>query len=136
MSKLNEVQIIQNKIFEDNRGFVKHFFKKNTVAISIEETYFSSVKKGVTKGWKYHSNKNQLLTCIVGEVNFFIGNENLKGEVKKIKTINLIANENKAIFIPTCTWYAFEGISKFDAILVNNVDKEHSKCVSKIYAFS
>jgi len=136
MFKLKEVKIIQNKIFEDKRGFVKHFFKNTSVPMIIEETYFSSVKKGVIKGWKYHSNKNQLLTCVVGEINFFIGSEDLNGEVKLSKKINLISNENKSIFIPSCTWYAFEGISNLDAILVNNVDKEHSKCISKTYVFS
>ena len=131
MSDINKIKIFDNKIFEDDRGSVRHFFKNTSISMNIEEVYFSSVKKNVVKGWKFHSNKNQFLTCIIGEIQFFIGEKDDNGNIILVDRFNLFSKKNKALYIPSNTWYAFKGISNSDAVLVNAVDKEHSKCLSK-----
>ena len=55
-----------------------------TKLIYYSEIYFSIVKKKYFKGWKYHENRNQVMTIGSGNVTFSI-KKKIDGKEKKIK---------------------------------------------------
>ena len=116
MVKLKKIKIIKNKKGNIIKflNFKKNFFKKNG------EIYFSEVKKNNFKGWKFHLNRNQMLTICSGTV-LFSFKKNLKSKEKKVKLS--YPNNLYSIFIPKKTYYSFKCLSKKKALIINFIDE-------------
>lgn len=113
------IKFFKNKIIINKKGNLVKFVNSKNLGFKFGEVYFSEVLIDNFKGWKYHQNRNQLLTIVNGKVKFFFKNKS-----KKIKTITLNYPKNiRSIFIPKRTHYAFKCLSKKKAIIVNIIDE-------------
>lgn len=112
--KIKKLKIIDLK----SRGKIIKFLNIKDLGFKkFKEIYFSETPPNVFKGWKYHENRNQILTIIKGSIVFFRRGK----EIQKIK----ISYPRKIykIFIPKKTYYAFKCTSKSSAIIVNIIDE-------------
>ena len=108
------------KVIENSKGNIIKFadFKKLPLK-KMGEIYFSEVKPKVFKGWKYHNSRNQYLTVISGNVDFFFK----KKINSKIKKVSISSQKPYAIFIPKKIYYSFKCCSKNKAIIINIIDE-------------
>ena len=73
------------KIIKNYKGALIKFYNFNKKLLNnYKEIYFSIVKKKYFKGWKYHENRNQIMTIGSGNVIFCI-KKSKNGKEKKIK---------------------------------------------------
>jgi hypothetical protein len=113
--KKRKIKIIKNK----KGNIVKFYNFKKPLLNRYGEIYFSEVKKGVFKGWKFHENINQVMTICSGIVEF-----SFKKKINsKIKKITLSYPDKLGIlYIPKNTHYCFRCKSQKKAMIVNLID--------------
>lgn len=116
---LDEVKIIENEVFNDNRGFFTKFFHKNlrkVLDFEINEIFYSKNYHGVIRGVHYQKQDKQLgkiIKCVSGEVlDFFIDlrkNSNTYGQYSS----QLISERNNlSVFIPKGFGHGFSVLSE------------------------
>ena len=109
------------KIIKNYKGDLVKFYNFNQKLLNkYEEIYFSIVKKKYFKGWKYHENRNQIMTIGSGNVIFSI-KKTKNGKEKKIKMS--FPDNIYLLKIPKKTFYSFRCTSKKDAIIINIIDE-------------
>tara|TARA_X000001036_G_scaffold27031_1_gene22485 strand:- start:813 stop:1172 length:360 start_codon:yes stop_codon:yes gene_type:complete len=115
------IKKIKLKIIKNKKGnLIKFFNFKKIFFKNYGEIYFSEVKRKYFKGWKFHNNRNQLLTVISGTI-IFSFKKSLKSKPKEIK---LSYPKNLyALFVPKKTYYSFKCTSKKVGIIVNFIDE-------------
>ena len=122
MDQLSPIQS-DLKIIENEKGNIYHALKKNDLSFKgFGEAYFTSIKYGETKGWKKHLEMYMNLIVPIGEVCFYLHNEN-NGITKKY-----IIGKNfyKKLFVPPGLWVAFSGLSKNENLILNISNIEHN----------
>tara|TARA_B100001063_G_C16443851_1_gene394879 strand:+ start:39 stop:395 length:357 start_codon:yes stop_codon:yes gene_type:complete len=113
---IKKIKVIKNK----KGNIVKFLNFKKIFLKQYSELYFSEVKKGYFKGWKFHNDRNQILTICSGSVIFEFKKKH-NGKIKKIKLS--YPNNLYSIFIPKKTFYSFRCTSKKNAMIVNLIDE-------------
>ena len=108
------------KIIKNYKGnLIKFYNFKEEFLKNYSEIYFSIVKKKYFKGWKYHENRNQVMTIGSGNVTFSI-KKKINGKEKKIKMS--FPNNIYLLKIPKKTYYSFKCTSKNDGLIINIID--------------
>ena len=115
---MTKIKLIKNKIIKNEKGNLIKFINKKNLRIKFGEIYFSEVLPNKSKGWKYHENRNQLMTITSGKVRFSFKNKN------KLKTVTLSFPERLcSIYVPKKTYYSFKCLSSKKALIVNIIDE-------------
>ena len=128
-----KIRITKGKIIKNKKGDIKKFITKNSPEYKgFGECYFSEIKKNTVKGWKKNKTTHQMISVILGKVEFHL----IDDRKKKIREIKYILDEKKnykKIIIPKNVWYAFKGIASKKSILFNflNVEHKNTKTISK-----
>ena len=116
MIKKNKIKIIKSR----KGNIIKFLNFKKKILNRYGEIYFSEVKKNYFKGWKFHKNRNQILTIVSGTV-IFSFKKSLKDKAKIIKLS--YPNNLYSLFIPKKTYYSFRCVSKKKGIIINLIDE-------------
>lgn len=108
------------KIIKNSKGNIVKFLNQNFTKFKFKEIYFSEIKKGNFKGWKFHKKRFQVMTLAQGSINF-IYKYNFNGKVfmKKISYPNNLFR----IFLPKKIFYTFKCTSVKKAILINLINE-------------
>tara|TARA_B100000700_G_C14814332_1_gene746760 strand:- start:184 stop:540 length:357 start_codon:yes stop_codon:yes gene_type:complete len=116
MIKIKKIKIIKNK-----KGNIVKFLNKYQMPFkNFGEIYFSEVKKKYFKGWKYHNDRDQILTVVSGKIEFSFK----KKLNSKLKVVRMeFPNKIFAIYIPRKTHYSFRCISKEKGMIANIINK-------------
>lgn len=108
------------KIITLSKGNIIKFINIKKINLKLKEIYFSEIVKNKFKGWKYHTNRKQIMTIISGSILFqYKYKEDGKVFIKKIEYPKNLYR----IFIPKKTYYSFKCVSKKRAIIVNIIDE-------------
>tara|TARA_X000000950_G_scaffold246070_1_gene303273 strand:- start:468 stop:827 length:360 start_codon:yes stop_codon:yes gene_type:complete len=116
------MKIKKNKVIDlKKKGKILKFYYGNEKFLKkIKEVYFSEVPHDINKDWKFHENRNQIMTVIKGEILF----QYKKKKNDKPKKIKLSFRNNPLkIYIPKKTFYTFSCISKTNALIANIIDE-------------
>ena len=115
------IRIKKTKIIKNYKGRIIKFANKNDLPFKkFGEIYFSEIKQGINKDWKYHQNRNQFLTIIQGSVVFFFKKKK-DGNVKKV--LLSYPNRLNSIYIPKKNYYKFKCVSKKKSFIINIIDE-------------
>lgn len=124
------------KVIDVPGGNVKHALKSNEDSFCrFGEAYFSSVGSGVTKGWKLHREMTCNLIVPVGMVRFVVGSAEITFREY------IIGEGNYArLTIPPGLWFAFQGMSDKESLVLNISDilhepSESEKCDLKTFDY-
>ena len=116
---LEEVKIIKNNVFKDQRGkFVKYFYSEinQNLNFNIDEVYYSVNNQGVIRGIHYQSNEEPLekiITCIDGEIlDLIIDMRPDSKEYGKFTSVNLSDKNNLSVYVPKGFGHGFSVLSK------------------------
>jgi len=115
------------KVFEDERGEVRHMLKCDSPYFTrFGEIYFSFINPGYVKAWKKHQKQTQYFCVPVGNIKVVLfddrKNSSSKGEVQEIE----IGEDNYCLLrIPPQIWYGFQSQGNDRALIVNCTDIPH-----------
>jgi len=121
-ARFNKVVKTKLKIIKNYNGNIMHILKKSDKSFSkFGEAYFSKIKFKKIKGWKLHKKMKLNLVVPKGKVRFIFFDQmtgNFHEEVIGEKIYYRIAVLPK-------TWFAFQGLSKHESLILNIADIPH-----------
>ncbi|MBI1202286.1 MAG: dTDP-4-dehydrorhamnose 3,5-epimerase [Rhodopseudomonas sp.] len=121
------LEIIPLRIIADDRGSVMHMLRADAMHFaSFGEIYFSTVHRGVVKGWKRHRQMQLSLAVPVGAIRF-VCFDGRPDSVTAGRSVDLtIGPANyKLLIIPPGVWTAFQGVAEGTSLLANCASIPH-----------
>ena len=121
------VQVIALKRIPDERGTIFHMMKSTDPYFQqFGEIYFSTVYRGVVKGWHKHREMTLNYACIFGRVKLVLYDERdgstTKGELMEV----FLGPDNYSlVVIPPEVWNGLKGMSNPYAIVANCCTHPH-----------
>ena len=120
---LNKITTKPLKIIKLPSGNVMHVLKKNDYKNWIfGEAYFSKIKFGKIKAWKYHLKMTLNLVVPHGKVKFVFYSEKLQ----RFKIVEIGEKKYSRLTVPPKVWFGFKGISKSESTILNLANAQHS----------
>ena len=125
---LDKIKVTPLKIIKLSTGNIMHALNKNELKNrTFGEAYFSKIKSGKIKAWRYHLKMILNLVVPYGKVKFWFvdGRKNYSSYYKEDKIV--IGKRNyKIILVPPKIWFSFKSLSKI-SIVVNCIENPHSE---------
>jgi len=121
------VQVIPLRRIPDERGTIYHMIKATDPHFrQFGEIYFSTVYRGVIKGWHKHREMTLNYACIFGRIKLVLFDDrqdsSTHGELMEV----FLGPDNYAlVIIPPGVWNGFKGMSDPFAMLANCCTHPH-----------
>lgn len=121
------VQVIPLKRIPDERGTVMHMLRKTDPHFAqFGEIYFSTIYRGVVKGWHRHREMTLNYACPFGRIKLVLYDDregsSSRGELMEI----FLGPDNYSlVIIPPEVWNGFKGMSDPCAIVANCCTHPH-----------
>lgn len=119
---LTQLQVVSNA-----KGDIYHALKASAPGYQgFGEAYFSTVARGLTKGWKRHNRNTLNIVVPVGEIRFIVHDDRPESSTYgQFADVCLGLSSNYArLTVPPGLWMAFQGIGEFN-LLMNIINSEH-----------
>ena len=124
---IDGAHVIPLKRIPDERGTVYHMLRSTDPHFrQFGEIYFSTVYRGVIKGWHRHRDMTLNYACIFGRIKLVIYDDRegspTKGELQEV----FLGPDNYVlVIIPPGVWNGFKGMSDPYAIVANCCTHPH-----------
>lgn len=125
---IHELVLHKRKVIRDERGAVLHMLRNDSPSFDGEfgEIYFSKIRQGVTKGWKFHREIHQNFVVPVGEVEFEFYDFRKHSPTQGAEYSVRLSEENYwLISVPNQIWYAFRGLAQEESLIANFTSAPH-----------
>jgi dTDP-4-dehydrorhamnose 3,5-epimerase len=124
---IDGVQVIPLRRIPDERGTVMHMLRDTDPHYQgIGEIYFSTVYRGVVKGWHRHREMTLNYACIQGRIKLVLFDERdgstTPGELMELF---LGPDDYSLVVIPPGVWNGFKGMSDPRATVANACSHSH-----------
>lgn len=121
------VRVIPLRRIPDERGTILHMMRSTDAHFErFGEIYFSTVYRGVVKGWHRHHEMTLNYACIEGRIKLVLFDERdgspTRGELMEIF---LGPDQYSLVVIPPEVWNGFKGMSDPHAIVANCCTHPH-----------
>lgn len=115
------VHVISLPRIPDERGTIFHMLKATDPHfLRFGEIYFSSVYRGVVKGWHRHREMTLNYACIFGRIKLVLYDDRAGSPTKENVTEIFLGPDNYTlVVIPPGVWNGFKGMSDPYAIVAN-----------------
>jgi len=126
-SLIDGVHVIPQQRILDERGAVYHMLKRTDPHfIDFGEVYFSTVNKGVVKGWHRHRDTTQNYACIFGRTKVVLYDDRDGSRTHGNLMEVFLGPENYVlVVIPPMVWNGFKGLTEPTAIIANCRTRPH-----------
>ena len=121
------VKVIPLKRIPDERGTVYHMMKCTDPHFErFGEIYFSTVYKGVVKGWHRHREMTLNYACVLGRIKLVLYDDR-EGSATKGELMELFLgpDDYALVVIPPGVWNGFKGMSEPYAMVANCCTHPH-----------
>ena len=124
---IDGVQVVALRRIPDERGTILHMLRSTDPHFrQFGEIYFSSVYRGVVKGWHRHREMTLNYCCVFGRIKLVLHDDRAgsptAGEVQEV----FLGPDNHAlVVIPPGVWNGFKGLSDPFALLANCATHPH-----------
>jgi dTDP-4-dehydrorhamnose 3,5-epimerase len=129
MGELNieGIRVTPLKIIHGDLGSIMHALKNDEASYaSFGEAYFSTVKKGVVKGWKRHTRMTLNIVVPVGAIRFVVYDDREgSATINKLWEITLSTENYQRLTVSPGLWMAFEGKADGTNLLLNIASIKH-----------
>ena len=120
----DKIKVKNLKIIKLHTGNIMYILKKNELKKwNFKEAYFSKVKFGKIKAWKYHKKMTLNLVVPLGRVKFVF----YFPEDQRFKAVEIGEKKYARLTVPPKIWFGFKGMSKPESIILNLVNFNHSQ---------
>ena len=124
---IDGVEVIPLQRIPDERGTVMHMVKATDPHFrGFGEIYFSTVYRGVVKGWHRHDEMTLSYACVFGRVKVVLYDER-EGSATHGDLVELYLGPDNysLVVIPPDVWNGFKGMSDPYAIVANACTHPH-----------
>jgi dTDP-4-dehydrorhamnose 3,5-epimerase len=121
------VRVVPLKRIPDERGTVFHMLRRTDPHfIEFGEIYFSTVYKGVVKGWHRHRDMTLNYACIHGRIKLVLFDDRQQSPSRgNLMELFLGPDDYSLAVIPPGIWNGFKGMSDPLAIVANCCTHPH-----------
>ena len=99
-----------------------HILKKKQLRNwTFGEAYFSKIKFGKIKAWKYHLKMTLNLVVAHGKVKFVFYSD----KKKRFKIIKIGERQHYRLIVPPKIWFGFKGLSKSESTILNLTNSKY-----------
>ena len=88
---------------------------------NFREAYFSKIKFGKVKAWKFHLKMMLNLIVPYGKVKFVFYSQ----KTKRFRTIEIGEKKYSRLTVPSKIWFGFKGTGKQENIILNLANIQH-----------
>ena len=119
---LDKIKVTPLKIIKLSTGNIMHALNKNELKNqTFGEAYFSKIKFGKIKAWKYHIKTTLNLIVPYGKVKFVFYSQ----KDEKFRVVEIGEKKYLRLTVPPKIWFGFKGLSKHESIILNIANIEH-----------
>ena len=120
---LSKIKTKPLKIIKSPLGNVMHGLKRNEIkSWRFGEAYFSKIKFGKIKSWKYHLKMTLNLFVPYGKVKFVFYSQ----RDHTFRVIEIGEKKYLRLTVPPRVWFGFKGIGKPESIIMSLTNIPHS----------
>jgi dTDP-4-dehydrorhamnose 3,5-epimerase len=121
------VTIVPLKKIPDERGTILHMLRRSDPHfLQFGEIYFSTVYRGVVKGWHKHREMTLNYACVFGRIKLVLYDERPDSPTAGERLEVFLGPDHHAlVVIPPDVWNGFKGMSDPFAVLANCCTHEH-----------
>ena len=121
------VTIVSLRRIPDERGTILHMLRSTDEHfISFGEIYFSTVYRGVVKGWHKHREMTLNYACIFGRIKLVLYDDRADSPTEGlIQEIFLGPDNHSLVVIRPEIWTGFKGLSEPFSVVANCCTHEH-----------
>lgn len=133
LMKIDGCKLTPLRIVPGEKGDVMHALRSTDEGfVAFGEAYFSSVKKGETKGWRRHRRMTLNLVVPVGKIRFQLHDER-PGSLTHgmMEEVTLSLENYYRLTVPPGIWLSFEGLADGLNLLLNIADLPHDPTESE-----
>jgi dTDP-4-dehydrorhamnose 3,5-epimerase len=125
---ISGMEIAPLRIIGDERGAVMHMLRADAPHFSsFGEIYFSTVHRGVVKGWKRHLRMTLSLAVPVGRVRLVVFDDRVDSATAGQSADVTLGGDNYClVVVPPGVWTAFQGTGEGTSLLANCASIPHS----------
>lgn len=118
---IHDVRIIPLRRIPDERGTVMHMLRADDPHfLGFGEIYFSTIYKGVIKGWHWHAEKTLNYACVHGRIKLVLFDDRADSpSCGSLMEIYLGPEQYSLVQIPPRIWNGFKGMTDPLAIVAN-----------------
>ncbi|MCI0627658.1 MAG: dTDP-4-dehydrorhamnose 3,5-epimerase family protein [Acidobacteria bacterium] len=127
------VHVVSLPRIPDERGTIYHMLKSTDPHfLRFGEIYFSTVYRGVVKGWHRHREMTLNYSCIFGKIKLVLYDDRSGSPTKdNLREIFLGTDNYSLVVIPPGVWNGFKGMSDPYAIVANCCTHVHDPSKSE-----
>jgi dTDP-4-dehydrorhamnose 3,5-epimerase len=127
------VKVIPLRRIPDERGTVMHMLRATDPHFTqFGEMYFSTVYRGIVKGWHRHREMTLNYACIFGRIKLVLYDERAASPSKgELVEVFLGPDDYSLVVIPPGVWSGFKGMSDPLAIVANCATHPHDPARSE-----
>lgn len=121
------VKVVPLMRIPDERGTILHMLKKTDPHfMEFGEIYFSTIYKGVVKGWHKHREMTLNYACIFGCIKLVLYDDRENSLTRReLMEIFLGPDNYSLVIVPPGVWNGFKGMSDPYAIVANCCTHPH-----------
>jgi dTDP-4-dehydrorhamnose 3,5-epimerase len=121
------VTIVPLKKIPDERGTILHMLRRSDPHfLQFGEIYFSTVYRGVVKGWHKHREMTLNYACVFGRIKLVLYDERPDSPTAGERLEVFLGPDHHAlVVIPPDVWNGFKGMSDPFAVVANCCTHEH-----------
>ena len=133
MSEIEGVKVIPLKRIPDERGTIMHMLRRDDPHfIEFGEIYFSTIYRGVIKGWHRHRDMTLNYACVFGRIKLVIYDDRQDSPTHGAIMEQFLGPEHYALVqIPPGLWNGFKGMSDPHAIIANCCTHAHDPSANR-----
>ena len=124
---IDGVQVVPLRRIADERGTVMHMLRATDPHFKeFGEIYFSTVYRGVVKGWHKHREMTLNYACVFGRIKLVLYDERAGSPSQgELLEVFLGPDDYSLVVIPPGIWNGFKGMSDPLAIVANCATHPH-----------
>jgi len=124
---IDGVQVVPLRRIPDERGTVMHMLRATDPHfVAFGEIYFSTVYRGVVKGWHRHRDMTLNYACVFGRIKLVLYDERAGSASKgELLEVFLGPDDYALVVIPPGVWNGFKGMSDPFAMVANCATHPH-----------
>lgn len=124
---IDGVQVIPLRRIPDERGTIMHMLRASDPHfVEFGEIYFTSIYRGVVKGWHKHEEMTLNYACVSGRVKLVLYDDRERSSSRgSLMELFLGPDDYSLVLIPPDVWNGMKGMSEPSALVANCATHAH-----------
>jgi dTDP-4-dehydrorhamnose 3,5-epimerase len=133
MSEIDGVQVVPLRRIPDERGTIFHMLRSSDPHFQqFGEVYFTSIYKGVVKGWHLHHKMTLNYSCIHGRIKLVCFDDRDGSQTSgNLMEIFLGPDNYSLVVIPPRVWNGMKGMGEDYSLVANCATHVHDQSQSE-----